>query len=288
MIKTIEKDVFKINGFIALFPWIFVLLFLLAGAFIRRDPYAFAPLIVYFVFSSIFIFPGFYIIQPNESRVLVFFGNYIGTNKDAGFWWSNPFATKSVISLKIRNLESSKLKVNDSHGSPIEIGIVMVWKVINSASALLDVESYQHFVQIQCETAIRSICSLYPYDLPEDGENLSLRGNSLEISDNLKKELQSRLMQSGIIVLEARISYLAYAPEIAQAMLRRQQAEAIISARQKIVEGAVGMVEMALNHLSENKIVNLDDDKKALMVNNLLVALVSESEAQPVINTGIS
>jgi regulator of protease activity HflC (stomatin/prohibitin superfamily) len=213
------------------------------------------------------------------------FGKYIGSMRKDGFWWANPFAVKKHISLRIRNFNSDKIKVNDFDGNPIEIAAVVVWRVVDSASAMFDVQNYEDFVAIQSETAIRAITSQYPYD-SQDESRLSLRGNPTQIVEHLKQELQSRLDVAGVEVIESRISHLAYAPEIAQAMLRRQQAQAIIAARRKIVEGAVGMVDDALRLLSEHKIVELDEEKKATMVNNLMVALVSESEAQPIINTG--
>lgn len=228
---------------------------------------------------------GFLVVQPNQAAVLVFLGKYIGSIRDAGFWWANPFAVRKHVSLRIYNFNSEKIKVNDLHGNPIEIAAVIVWQVVDSARALFDVQEYEKFVAVQSETAIRSLASEYPYDAQDD-ERSSLRGNPQEIAENLRNQLQSRLEIAGVSVIESRISHLAYAQEIAQAMLRRQQAQAIIAARQKIVEGAVGMVEMALRSLSEQHIVQLDEEKKATMVNNLLVALVAESEVQPVINTG--
>ena len=228
---------------------------------------------------------GFLIVQPNEARVLVLFGKYIGSIRLDGFWWANPFTIKRHISLRIHNFNSEKIKVNDSHGNPIEIASVVVWYVIDSARALFDVQNYEQFIAIQSETAIRALASEFPYD-SQDEVRSSLRGNPQEVADNLKQQLQNRLQVAGVEVVESRLTHLAYAPEIAQAMLRRQQAQAIIAARQKIVEGAVGMVQHALNLLSEQKIVTLDEEKKASMVNNLMVALVSESEAQPIINTG--
>ncbi len=233
-----------------------------------------------------FIFPaGFFVVQPNEARVLVLFGKYIGTVRESGFWYANPFAVKRHVSLRIHNFNSEKIKVNDLHGNPIEIAAVVVWYVVDSARALFDVEHYENFVAIQSETAIRALASEYPYDA-EDEEVLSLRGKPQEISDRMKHQVQTRLEIAGVEVKDARISHLAYSPEIAQTMLRRQQAQAVIAARKKIVEGAVGMVDQALRTLSEQKIVQLDEEKKATMVNNLMVALVSESQAQPVINTG--
>lgn len=228
---------------------------------------------------------GFTIVQPNDLRVLIFFGKYIGTIRQAGFWYVNPFTVKKAVSLRIHNFNSEKIKVNDLHGNPIEIAAVIVWKVIDSARAIFDVQNYEEFVAIQSETAIRALATDYAYDSSEE-DKASLRGNTQEISEELKKQVQSRLEIAGLEILESRISHLAYAPEIAQAMLRRQQAQAVVAARQKIVEGAVGMVDMALKSLSEQHIVQLDEDKKATMVNNLLVALVSEVQAQPVINAG--
>ena len=228
---------------------------------------------------------GFFVVQPNEARVLVLFGKYIGTVRDSGFWYANPFAIKKHVSLRIRNFNSEKIKVNDLHGNPIEIAAVVVWHVIDSARALFDVEHFENFVAIQSETAIRALASEYPYDA-EDEAVPSLRGRPQEISERMKLQVQTRLEIAGVEVRDARISHLAYSAEIAQTMLRRQQAQAVIAARKKIVEGAVGMVDQALRTLSEQHIVELDEEKKATMVNNLLVALVSESAAQPVINTG--
>ncbi|HTY36920.1 MAG TPA: SPFH domain-containing protein [Bacteroidota bacterium] len=227
---------------------------------------------------------GFFVVQPNEARVLVLFGKYIGTVRETGFWYANPFAVKRHVSLRIRNFNSEKIKVNDMHGNPIEIAAVVVWSVVDSARALFDVEHYEHFVAIQSETAIRALASEYPYDAEEDVA--SLRARPQEIAERMQHQVQNRLEIAGVEVKDARISHLAYSPEIAQTMLRRQQAQAVIAARKKIVEGAVGMVDQALRTLSEQKIVQLDEEKKATMVNNLLVALVSESQAQPVINTG--
>ena len=239
------------------------------------------PLFLYTIINM----AGFFVVQPNEGRVLVLFGRYIGSLRDSGFHWANPFAIKKHVSLRIRNFNSDKIKVNDKHGNPIEIAAVVVWKVVDTAHALFDVEDFEEFVGIQSETAIRGLATVYPYD-SQDEEVASLRGNPQLIADQLQKELQTRLQVAGVEVTESRISHLAYAPEIAQAMLRRQQAQAIIDARKKIVEGAVGMVHDALRLLSEQNTVELDEGKKATMVNNLMVALVSETQVQPVINTG--
>lgn len=236
------------------------------------------------MFIAIFL-RGFVVVQPNEARVLVVFGRYSGSVRDAGFWWVNPFSVKRPVSLRIRNFASDKIKVNDLHGNPIEIAAVVVWQVVDSSRSLFDVDNYLQFIGIQSETAIRALASEYPYDV-QDEDRASLRGAPQEIAENLKRQLQTRLEIAGVSVTESRITHLAYAPEIAQAMLRRQQAQAIIAARQKIVEGAVGMVQSALHALSEQKIIELDEDKKATMVNNLMVALVSDREVSPIINTG--
>lgn len=237
------------------------------------------------IFVIMLIGAGLFIVHPNEARVAVLFGKYIGSVREPGFWWMNPFATKRRVSLRIRNFNSEKIKVNDALGNPIEIAAVVVWQVVDSSRALFDVDNYVQFVGIQSETAIRALASEYPYDAHVEGQS-SLRGNPQEIAQAMLGQVQKRLEIAGVEVIESRISHLAYAPEIAQTMLRRQQAEAVIAARQKIVEGAVGMVDQALRSLSEQHIVVLDEERKATMVNNLLVALVSEAEVQPVINTG--
>ncbi len=280
MQRTADKAGFKLNGFAMLGVTVLVLLGMIASVAIKM-------IVLFFVLvvSFVLLVMGFYTVQPNESRVLIFLGSYTGTIRDAGFWWSNPIALKKNVSLRVRNFNSERLKVNDADGNPIEIAAVVVWKVKASASALFDVDSYADFVELQSETAIRSLSSLYPYD-KRDSDQISLRGNPEEVSLAMQKELEARLMDAGVEVIEARISHLAYAQEIAQAMLRRQQAQAIIDARTQIVEGAVGMVQMALTQLSEQNIVELDSERKAQMVNNLMVALVSEQESQPIINTG--
>jgi regulator of protease activity HflC (stomatin/prohibitin superfamily) len=231
---------------------------------------------------------GFVIIQPNESCVLTLFGRYGGTIKTNGFWWVNPFNTKRKVSLRFHNLNGDKLKVNDKAGNPIEIAAVVVWRVEDTFAACFQVENYADYVNTQSESALRHLASAYPYDSWEEGDEhaVSLRGNIDSVSEALEHELQERLSKAGVKVVEARLSHLAYAPEIAGAMLQRQQASAIIAARQKIVEGAVGMVQMALSRLSAEKIVELDDERKAAMVGNLLVVLCGEKEAHPVINAG--
>ena len=228
---------------------------------------------------------GFFTLPPNVACILSLFGEYKGTVRDSGFFWTNPFMTKRQISLRSRSLEGAKLKVNDKQGNPIEIGIVVVWKVQDTAEAVFDVENYEQFVQIQSETAVRHLANSYAYDHGEEHE-ITLRSGVDEVSSALLMELQERLSRAGVHVEEARLTHLSYASEIAGVMLRRQQAEAVIAARQKIVHGAVSMVQMALNELAEKEIVHLDDDRKAAMVNNLLVILCGEGEARPVLNTG--
>jgi len=232
-----------------------------------------------------FLTGGVFVVNPNEGRVLQFFGDYVGTVKAAGLRWANPFFTKKRISLRIRNFESARLKVNDQEGNPIEIAAVVVWRVVDTAEAVFEVDDYQNFVKVQTEAAVRNLATRYRYDAHDEGE-ISLRGNTAQVADHLKTEIQDRLAKAGVEVLEARISHLAYAQEIAQAMLQRQQAGAIIAARQRIVEGAVGMVQMALAMLSERDILELDNERKAAMVSNLLVVLCGERSTQPVINTG--
>jgi regulator of protease activity HflC (stomatin/prohibitin superfamily) len=287
MDKITEKTASKLNGFIALFLVIALFatdIYLISTGIRLNNPdvlWFLIPLII----ISFLSFGGFMIVQPNESKVLILFGRYTGTVRESGFWWVNPFTVKKHVSLRIRNFNSDKIKVNDLHGNPIEIAAVIVWRVVDSARAIFDVQNYEQFVAIQAETAIRTLASEYPYDTNE-GEKESLRSSPTEVAENLQKELQKRLEVAGVTIVEARITHLAYAQEIAQAMLRRQQAQAIVAARFKIVEGAVGMVQQALQDLSDKNIVNLDEERKAQMVNNLMVALVADHEAIPVINTG--
>ena len=228
---------------------------------------------------------GLFVVNPNEGRVLQLFGDYVGTAKTPGLRWANPFYTKKRISLRVRNFESTKLKVNDQEGNPIEIAAVVVWRVVDTAEAVFEVDDYQNFVKVQSEAAVRNLATSYKYDAHEE-DQMSLRGNTAEVAEHMKTEIQDRLSKAGVAVLEARISHLAYAPEIAQAMLQRQQAGAIIAARQRIVEGAVGMVQMALDLLSQRDILELDNERKAAMVSNLLVVLCGERAAQPIVNTG--
>jgi hypothetical protein len=234
---------------------------------------------------SVFGLKGIIMVAPNEARVLQLFGDYVGTARTTGLRWVNPFYTKKRISLRVRNFESSHLKVNDADGNPIEIGAVVVWRVVDTAEAMFEVDNYENYVTVQSEAALRNAATSYPYDSHHDGE-VSLRGSTGVVADHLKEEVQQRLLKAGVEVLEARISHLAYAPEIAAAMLQRQQAGAIIAAREKIVQGAVGMVEMALESLSHKGIVQLDEERKAAMVSNLLVVLCGEKAAQPIVNAG--
>lgn len=233
----------------------------------------------------LFCWFGLFMVQPNQGVVLQLFGRYVGSVRDAGLRWANPFYSKRPVSLRIRNFESNKLKVNDMLGSPIEIAAVVVWQVVDTAEAAFAVDDYEDFVHVQSESALRQSATSYPYDLHED-HKISLRSHTQEIADHLRKEIQERLTSAGVKVLEARISHLAYSPEIAQAMLQRQQAGAIIAARTKIVEGAVTMVHMALEQLAERGIVQLDEERKAQMVSNLLVVLCGDRSTQPIVNAG--
>ncbi len=245
------------------------------------------PLVLGAILIFLLTLIGFFVVGPNMSRVLVLFGTYKGTVRKQGFFWTNSFTSKTAVSLKANNVASDTIKVNDLRGSPIEIGAVVVWQVQDTAQALFDVESYEEYVDIQIETAVRSVASAHPYDENDDAADVvSLRGDTGVVAQELAIELQKRLHRAGIEVLEARLSHLAYAPEIASAMLQRQQAEAIIAARAKIVEGAVSMVEQALHDLGERNVVELDDERRATLVGNLLVVLCSQSNPQPVLNTG--
>ena len=234
---------------------------------------------------SVFLMAGLFVVNPNEGKVLQFFGDYVGTVKQPGLRWANPFYTKKKVSMRVRNFESGKLKVNDNEGNPIEIAAVVVWKVVDTAEAVFEVDDYNNYVKVQTESALRNLATSYPYDAHDD-HTMSLRGTTMAVADHLKREIQDRMNRAGAEVMEARISHLAYAPEIAHAMLQRQQAGAIIAARQRIVEGAVGMVEMALEMLNKRDIVALDNERKAAMVSNLLVVLCGDKSTQPIINTG--
>ncbi len=244
--------------------------------------------IIVFALASVVVaigWAGLFMVHPNEAKVLQLFGKYVGTVHDPGLQWANPFYAKTPVSTRVRNFESSKLKVNDSRGSPIEIAAVVVWKVFDTAEALFEVDDYEEFVQIQSESALRNLSTTYPYE-PHEEEGTALRSHPAEIAQALRAEIQDRLEQAGVTVIEARISHLAYSPEIANAMLRRQQASAIIAARKQLVAGAVGMVEMALEELKRGDVVELDEERKAAMVSNLLVVLCGEEAAHPVVNAG--
>jgi hypothetical protein len=249
------------------------------------------PMVVFFtlvpsVIGWLLLMSGLFIVNPNEARVMQLFGTYVGSAKIPGLRYANPFYSKKRISLRVRSFESSHLKVNDHDGNPIEIGAVVVWKVVDSAEATFEVDNYETFVKVQSEAALRNAATSYPYDSHDEAGVISLRGSTAQVAEHLKEEMQQRLQKAGVEVIETRISHLAYAPEIAAAMLQRQQAGAIIAARQRIVEGAVGMVEMALDSLSKRGVVHLDEERKAAMVSNLLVVLCGEKGAQPIVNTG--
>ncbi|KAB7666283.1 SPFH domain-containing protein [Bacillus sp. B1-b2] len=275
-----ERNAFHFNGFVGV---LFIILSLALGVYMLVQEQLFIAVPVLLV--AVLLASGITIIQPNQAVVVTFFGQYLGTIRNSGLFLTVPLTLRKTISLRVRNFNSKRLKVNDIEGNPIEIAAVIVFKVIDSAKAKFDVDNYEEFVEIQSETAIRHVATKYPYDTFEDVE-LTLRGNAEEISNELTAELQARLNLAGVEVLEARLTHLAYSTEIAQAMLQRQQASAIISARQKIVEGAVGMAQMAINRLEQDKIIELDDERKVQLVNNLLVAIVSENSTTPVINTG--
>jgi regulator of protease activity HflC (stomatin/prohibitin superfamily) len=251
----------------------------------RAEDVFVAVLCAVVIAASILGLAGLFTVAPNEGQVLQLFGAYRGTAKQEGLRWANPFYSKKRISLRVRNFESTHLKVNDTDGNPIEIAAIVVWRVVDTAEAVFEVDDYEHYVRVQTESAVRNLATHYPYDAHVEG-HISLRGSTDQVAGKLKAEIQERLAKAGVEVIEARISHLAYAPEIAAAMLRRQQAGAIIAARQKIVEGAVGMVDMALDLLSKSERVRLDEERKAAMVSNLLVVLCADREAQPVVNTG--
>ena len=230
---------------------------------------------------------GFFMVAPNQGRVLQLFGSYVGSERSEGLRWANPLYMKAKVSLRVRNFESGTLKVNDSKGNPIDIAAVVVWKVVDTAEALFEVDDYENYVQIQSEAALRNLATTHPYDsFGEEGQDFCLRGSPEEVAALLKTEVQNRLSKAGVEVIEARLSHLAYAPEIANAMLQRQQASAIVAAREKIVEGAVGMVDLALNKLADQNVVDLDEERKAAMVSNLLVVLCGEHAVSPVVNAG--
>lgn len=286
---TTEKERKAVNG------WFMLAILIMAGIALgfalselaRTPPFTPTPMVLWVIAVGVwsFLMAGFFTLQPNMAAVLTLFGSYTGTVKESGFHWANPLLKKSRISLRARNLNNERIKVNDSRGNPVEIAAVIVWHVTNTAQALFDVDDFVHYVSIQSESALRHLASAYPYDSTEDHQ-LSLRGTMDEVSMTLTHELQDRVGKAGVKIEEARLSHLAYAPEIASAMLQRQQAEAIVAARSRIVDGAVGMVEMALTRLDQSSQVRLDDEKKAAMVSNLLVVLCGDRSAQPVVNTG--
>jgi regulator of protease activity HflC (stomatin/prohibitin superfamily) len=281
-----EKRIATMSGWGMLFFTIVLLagsIWGLIWAISQESVAALVPAILGLILG-VFLLPGLFVINPNEAVVLLLFGDYKGTSRENGLRFANPFLTKRKISLRARNLNGDRLKVNDLSGNPIEIAAVVVWKVEDTAEAMFEVDDYEAYVTIQSESAVRHLAGAYPYD--GDDNQLTLRGTTDEISEHLQKELQERLGKAGVKVIEARLSHLAYAPEIAHAMLQRQQATAVVAARTKIVEGAVGMVEMALKELGDKDLANFDDDRKATMISNLLVVLCSEHAAQPVVNTG--
>ena len=282
-----ERPLRAANGFVALIVLFAVAV--LAGfrffvAVQEAEPGRAVPWILLLA-AAFLCLPGFFVVNPNDARVLTLFGKYIGTVKESGFWFANPFAVKKRISLRVRNFETAKLKVNDAHSNPIEIAAIVVWKVIETAEAMFEVDNYEEYVRMQSESALRALASSYPYDAHDAGA-VALSTHTAEVSKGLVEALHDRLGKAGVECIESRISHLAYSPEIASAMLQRQQASAIVAARYKIVEGAVGMVENALELLSQKGVVHLDEERKAAMVSNLLVVLCGERSAQPVLNTG--
>lgn len=279
-----EKIINVQNGYL----WVVIFIAFIAIGIYGINQYD-SPWFIISIVLGILVIPGFFLINPNTSKVLLLFGKYVGTVKNNGFFWANPFYTKKSISLRASNFDSERVKVNDKLGNPIMISTILVWRVQNTYKAAFDVDNYENFVKVQSDAAVRKLASIYPYDNFEDDdveEEITLRASVNEVSEALEVELSERLSMAGIEVLEARIGYLAYAQEIANAMLKRQQATAIIAARHKIVEGAVSMVEMALDKLSKKNIVDLDEERKAAMVSNLMVVLCSDKDTTPIVNTG--
>lgn len=285
MIKEIERKC--VSGYLALV--VLTAMFLANGYLLFKNVQAlnFPVLIVCLLVGVILLicYAGFFMVQPNQAKVLTLFGSYAGSARDTGLRWANPFYAKKTVSLRVRNFDCDPLKVNDSSGNPIEIAAVVVWKVVDSAEASFEVDDYISFVEIQTEAALRNLATSYPYESHGDDE-IALRSNQQEIAEKLKLEVQDRLHKAGVEVIEARISHLAYAQEIASAMLKRQQAQAVVAARRTIVDGAVGMVKMALDDLKDQDILELDEERKAAMASNLLVVLCAQENAQPVLNTG--
>lgn len=276
-----EKTSAPLSGYVMLVLVLVLLLGGTLGLIMGRNPIFIWPLVISFV-----LMPGFFFINPNSSIVLVLFGAYQGTVKKNGFYWVNPFYTKKPISLRARNFDSEKIKVNDKVGNPIQIGVILVWQVKNTFQAAFEVDNYENFVKVQSDSAVRKLAGQYAYDNFEEDSEVTLRSGHDEVNHALEENLRGRLDMAGIHVIEARIGYLAYAPEIASAMLRRQQATAVVSARFKIVEGAVSMVQMALDHLAKQNIIELDEERKAAMVSNLMVVLCADKDVSPVVNTG--
>ncbi|MDN3666518.1 SPFH domain-containing protein [Algibacter miyuki] len=279
-----EKIIVPANGYFMLLLTLLILIGSIFLAISNKEPSFLTLLMVVF-----FLIPGFIMVQPNNSRILLLFGKYVGTVKKNGLFWVLPFYTKKKISLRARNFDSERLKVNDKLGNPIMISTILVWRVKETYKAAFEVDDFENFVRVQTDAAVRKLASMYPYDnFADEGltEDITLRSSVNEVSEALEKEIEERLSIAGIEVLEARIGYLAYAQEIANAMLKRQQATAIVAARHKIVEGAVSMVEMALEELGKKQIVDLDEDRKAAMVSNLMVILCGDKDASPVLNTG--
>ncbi len=287
---TAEKNVTQFNGWHILFILVILVLAAIAAIIIAGitshpdDELIFLGILLLALSGLSFI--GFFTVEPNQGAVLLLFGKYKGTERETGFRWANPLYKRQKVSLRARNFDSEKLKVNDKKGNPIEISAVVVWRVYDTAQAVFDVDDYTNYVHVQAESAVRAMAMAYPYDSTE-GEPVSLRSATDEVSEVLGQEIQERVKNAGVVIDEARINHLAYAPEIAHAMLQRQQAEAIIAARQKIVDGAVGMVQMALNRLSEESVLNLDEEQKANMVSNLMVVLCADKSAQPIVNAGL-
>jgi len=285
MIREIQKK--YASGYLALV--ILPVLFIANGYMLFKAVQALnISLMIVFVLTGLVLlicFAGFFMVQPNQARVMTLFGSYVGSARETGLRWANPFYAKKTVSLRVRNFDCDPLKVNDSSGNPIEIAAVVVWKVVDSAEASFEVDDYISFVEIQTEAALRNLATSYPYESHSDAE-IALRSNQQEIAEKLKLEVQDRLHKAGVEVIEARISHLAYAQEIASAMLKRQQAQAVVAARRTIVDGAVGMVKMALDDLKQQEVLELDEERKAAMASNLLVVLCAQENAQPVLNTG--
>jgi regulator of protease activity HflC (stomatin/prohibitin superfamily) len=276
-----EKEYSPVSGYLMIVIALVLIFVGVLGLIALRS-----PLFILFLFVGVLILPGFFFLNPNSSTVLVLFGDYRGTVKSSGFFWINPLFSKKNISLRARNFDSEKIKVNDKVGNPIQIGVILVWQVKDTYKAAFEVDNYENFVRIQSDAAVRTLAGMYPYDNFDNEAEMTLRSGHGEVNAALEETLRNRLDIAGIYVIEARIGYLAYAPEIAGAMLRRQQATAVVAARFKIVEGAVSMVQMALEHLKKQNIIELDEEKKAAMVSNLMVVLCADKDVNPVINTG--